>query len=106
MERIGNKGLGAGKVGVAPHVHYDRRRFGAKPCAKVMRGNGMFSIVHAQSPRQVECCAVLGPESQGETAFSPSGFLIWRDRKRNRSDYAQPAIQAQFRSARRPSPAR
>jgi len=26
--------LGTGKVGIAPHVDYDRRRFGAEPCIK------------------------------------------------------------------------
>ena len=29
-------------------------------------------------PRQVERCAVLGPESRGETASSPSGLLVGR----------------------------
>jgi hypothetical protein len=34
-------------------------------------------------PRHVECCAVLGPRSQGETAFSPSRLLIGVSRKSN-----------------------
>src|SRR5882762_11532858 len=38
-----------------------------------------------KSPRQVECCAVLGPESQGETAFSPSRLIIRPGRKCNRN---------------------
>jgi hypothetical protein len=37
-----------------------------------------------KSPRQVECCAVVGPESQGETAYSPSRMLICADRKSKR----------------------
>jgi hypothetical protein len=35
-------------------------------------------------PRQVECCAVVGPEPQGETAYSPSRVLICADRKSKR----------------------
>src|SRR6266851_4536625 len=35
------------------------------------------------SPRHVECCAVLGPRSQGETAISPSDFLVGTNRKSN-----------------------
>src|SRR5882724_7645801 len=38
-----------------------------------------------KSPRQVECCAVLGPESQGETAFSPSRLIIRPGLKCNRN---------------------
>jgi hypothetical protein len=34
-----------------------------------------------KSPRQGESRAVLGPESQGETAFSPLDFLIAANRK-------------------------
>src|SRR5258707_893992 len=37
-----------------------------------------------KSPRQVECCAALGPWSQGETAFSPSHLIIWPRRKSKR----------------------
>ena len=40
-----------------------------------------------KSPRQVECCAALGPESQGETAFPLSGFLVCRRHKRKRTYY-------------------
>src|SRR5882724_3940469 len=30
-----------------------------------------------KSPRSIECCAVIGPKSQGETASSPTHFLFW-----------------------------
>src|SRR6266851_5567056 len=40
-----------------------------------------------KSPRQVECCAALGPGSQGETAFSPARLLIRHTRKSNRNSY-------------------
>src|SRR5688500_16522133 len=36
------------------------------------------------SPRQVECCAVLGPKPQGETAFSPLNLLIGANLKGKR----------------------
>jgi DNA-binding transcriptional LysR family regulator len=35
---------------------------------------------------------VLGPESRGETAFSPSDFLIWPDRKGNRNNQEEPDL--------------
>jgi hypothetical protein len=35
------------------------------------------------SPRHVECCAVLGPKSQGETAFSPLDLLVGGDLESN-----------------------
>src|SRR5229473_1811144 len=38
-----------------------------------------------KSPRQVECCAALGPWSQGETAFSPSRLITRPGRKCNRN---------------------
>src|SRR5258706_4661436 len=41
-------------------------------------------------PRQVERCAVLGPWSQGETAFSPSHLIIWPRGKSKRKDYRSP----------------
>jgi Cu/Ag efflux protein CusF len=45
-----------------------------------------------KSPRQVECCAALGPESQGETAFSPFDLLIWLDCERNRDEWCHAAF--------------
>src|SRR5258708_40326491 len=40
-----------------------------------------------KSPRQIECCAVVGPQSQGETA-SPSNLLIWPCGKSNGNNQA------------------
>jgi hypothetical protein len=40
-----------------------------------------------KSPRQVECCAVLGPWPQGEPAFSPLHLIIWPPGKSKRVDY-------------------
>jgi hypothetical protein len=36
-------------------------------------------------PRHVECCAVLGPRSQGETALPLRVLLVRRRRKRKRN---------------------
>src|SRR5258708_527541 len=38
-------------------------------------------------PRQIECCAVVGPKSRGETA-SPSDLLIWPCGKSNGNNQA------------------
>src|SRR5450631_997625 len=53
-----------------------------------------------KSPRKIECCAVVGPKSQGDTAFSPSGLLIWPDCKRNRDDPYRAAFRFVFGSSR------
>src|SRR5258706_2553740 len=75
MKRIGQKRIGAGKISIAPHVDYDRRRFGAKPCIKGIWGYRVFTVVHAQSPRRIERCAELGQApSNGESAFPRGSF--------------------------------
>jgi hypothetical protein len=66
---------GAGKAGIAPHVDDDRHRFGAAPGIKGIWGIECLASSMRKPPRHVECCAVLGPRSQGETAFSPAGFV-------------------------------
>src|ERR1700738_5002202 len=43
-----------------------------------------------KSPRQVERGAVLGPWSQGETAYSPSHLIIRSPGKSKRKDYRTP----------------
>src|SRR5258707_1235113 len=39
MKRVGHERIGVGKISIAPHVDYDRRRFGAKPCIEGIWGN-------------------------------------------------------------------
>src|SRR5712671_2438695 len=55
-----------------------------------------------KSPRQVECCAALRPESQGETAFSPSRLIIRPGPKcnRNRNANGQKTIEAHHKFVR------
>lgn len=77
MKSIGHKRIGTSTISVTPHVNDDRRRFGTKPCIKSVCGNRVPTVVHA------ECCAVLGPRSQGETAYSPVKLLIWHHLKCN-----------------------
>jgi len=67
--------LGAGKVSIAPHIDDDRCGLGVEPCVHVFRWNGGAALVHAQFPRRVERCAVVGPGSQEETAYSPEALV-------------------------------
>ena len=47
-------------VGGAPHIEHDRRLRGAEPLVKLAWCDGNPGSVHAQSPRETECCAALG----------------------------------------------
>lgn len=78
---------GAGKAGIAPHVDDDRHRFGAAPGIKGIWGIECLPSSMRKPPRHVECCAVLGPRSQGETALPLRVLLVSPHRKRNRNRY-------------------
>jgi len=66
---------GTGKAGIAPHVDDDRHRVGTAPGIKGIWEIECLPSSMRKPARHVECCAVLGPRSQGETALSPAGFV-------------------------------
>src|SRR6185295_7490802 len=59
----------------------DLRRVSVDFSTRSTLRNWRFSIVHAQSPRHVECCAELGRNpSDGESAFPRKDRLVRKGR--------------------------